>query len=210
MMVFYVHVSSKWCSFRSAPKSHTGHWEWKNGTEKTLCEKFGIDHQRLPTKAKNFCQTLRSTWFWNADLTLSPWTSKLSLSGRNRLKFQGSVTLRGAPPRLSRFLFTVGRGRHAWLWSQASQAASSTSRLPSLLCRPHCHHCPAEDAAMGASPPPEPPPPAGVEQAGAGQLGRQHHQMSRREGFWGGQGLGRQGESEDDSGSNRGESHGRG
>ena len=98
------------------------------------------------------------------------------------------VTLCRATPRLSWLLLTVvGRGRHAWLWSQASsQAASSTSGLPSLLCRPHCHHCRAEDAAMGASPPPEPPPPAGRGGAGAEQLDRPGPLVSRREGSWGG------------------------
>ena len=102
---------------------------------------------------------------WNAHLTLRSWTSKLSLRMEEMGGLGKAVTLCRATPRLSWLLLTVvGRGRHACLWSQASQAASSTSGLPSLLCRPHCHHCRAEDAAMGASPPPEPPPPAGVEQ----------------------------------------------
>ena len=125
---------------------------------------------------------------WNAHLTLRSWTSKLSLRVEELGGLFKAVTLCRATPRLSWLLLTVvGRGRHAWLWSQASsQAASSTSGLPSLLCRPHCHHCRAEDAAMGASPPPEPPPPAGRGGAGAEQLDRPGHLVSRREGSWGG------------------------
>ena len=64
-----------------------------------------------------------------------------------------------------------------WCLGSSSQAASSNSYCglqPHLLCRPHCHHCRAEDAAMGASG--SPPESHHHQQAGLDQaLDRQAH-----------------------------------
>ena len=168
--MFYIHVSPS--NLRRGPSLISDRGIFMLKIQMTDIAKW----KRLFAKTlANLWQTFRSS----SGLESNPMSNFELISYRSKLlrvekMFEAGVTLCRATPRLSWLLFTVGRGqRHAcFCLSLASRAASSTSSgLPSLLSRPHCYHCRAEDAAMGASPPPEPPPPAGCG-AGAGQRDR--------------------------------------